>query len=393
MAVSVLKRSIWKDLRFIILIIILFPLWLWLYWWLSPKIKLNIAIIDKTVLNNRYQEHNSLFWILGHEKYAKRNGGFYEPDKNYYGFFPLDSNKYRIKGLERFDQSKLDQLVKDCDMAYVTDTYGIYTEEWNQLEVLGDRSSLIYGGLSKQDFSFLQGMHKAGKLIVTEFNTIGSPTAEPIRNEFEKEFGVKWSGWNGRYFSSFDTLKNPELPKWLFRNYQRDHNGEWPFKKDGIALVSKYDEIIVLERGDGLDQDVYAHIISTPSTQKHFGVPKDFKYNYWFDIMYADPLVNNVLSTFELPVNEKGKKLLSDYKVPFSFPAVIQSIDAKKPFYYLSGDFSDNPISMKTVQFGGTPLYKWMLIDYDDKLDRSVFFWNFYRPMVTAILKDGVKKH
>jgi hypothetical protein len=72
---------------------------------------------------------------------------------------------------------------------------------------------------------------------------------------------------------------------------------------------------------------------------------------------------------------------------------VIQSIDAKKPFYYLAGDFSDNPINMKTVQFGGTPLYKWMLIDYDDKLDRSVFFWNFYRPMVTAILKDGVKKH
>jgi hypothetical protein len=392
MAVSVLKKSIWKDLRFVILIIALFPLWLWLFWLLSPKTKINIAIIDKTVLNNRYQEHNSLFWVLEHEKYTKQKGGFYESDKHYFGFFPLDSNRYRLKGLERFDQTKIDQLVKDCDMAYITDTYGIYTQEWHTLEVLGDRSSLIYGGLSKQDLSFLQGMHAAGKLIVTEFNTIGSPTNETVRNEFEKEFGVQWSGWDGRYFSSFDTLKNPELPKWLIKNYQRDHDGAWPFTKDGIALVSKYDEVIVLERGDALNDDVYAHIISSAETQKKYGVPKDFSYNYWFDIMYADPKMNNVLSRYELPVNEKGKKLLTDYKVPFSFPAIIQSIDRSKPFYYLAGDFSDNPINMKTVQFAGPQLYKWLLIDDNDKQDRARFFWDFYRPLVTTILKEEIKK-
>jgi hypothetical protein len=65
MAVQVLKKKrIWKDLRFLIFLIALLPLWMWLYWLLTPKQDFAVAIIDKTVLNNRNQEHKSLIWIL-----------------------------------------------------------------------------------------------------------------------------------------------------------------------------------------------------------------------------------------------------------------------------------------------------------------------------------------
>ena len=389
MAVQVLKKKrIWKDLRFLIFLIALLPLWMWLYWLLTPKQEFAVAIIDKTVLNTRNQEHRSLIWVLQHEKLVKKNKEFYLGEQDYFGFFPGDSGKYRIKGLERFNELKLNQLVNDCDMVYVTDTYGVYTQEWHHLNVLGDRSSLIYGGLTEQDLYFLKGMKAAGKLVIAEHNTIGSPTTETVRNQFENSFGVQWSHWNGRYFSSFDTLKNPELPKWLYRNYMKQHGGAWPFKKDGIALINLNDQVIVLEKGLDLDIKDFPTINTTKISQKQFGLPASIDYTYWFEIMKVDSTVNEVLANFELPVSAKGKAILDSLGIPVRFPAVIGSLKKDQPFFYLTGDFCDNPINMKTVHFAGTDFFKWMLYNQEDAMERSYFFYNFYKPLISNIIKD-----
>ena len=365
---------------------------MWLYWLLTPKQDFAIAIVDKTVLNNRNQEHQSLIWILQHEKLVKQNKEFYNSNLDYFGFFPGENGKYRIKGLERFNETKLAQLVSDCDMVYITDTYGVYTQEWKHLSVLGDRSSLIYGGLSEQDLFFLKAMKAAGKLVVAESNSIGSPTTENVRNQFENSFGLKWSHWNGRYFSSFDTLKNPELPKWLYRNYMHQHGGSWPFKNEGIAFVNLNDQVVVLEKDQHLGKNDYPKIIATATTQQHYGLPANMDYNYWFEIMDIDSTMNEVLASFELSVNANGKKILDSLGIPAKFPAVIHSLKGDQPFFYLSGDFCDNPINMKTVHFAGTNFFKWMLYDQEDPMERSYFFYNFYRPLVTKIIKDYQKK-
>ncbi|HQS55647.1 MAG TPA: hypothetical protein PLK14_11090 [Sediminibacterium sp.] len=392
MAVQVLKKKrIWKDLRFLIFLIALLPLWMWLYWLLTPKKEFAVAIIDKTVLNNRNQEHRSLIWILQHEKLVKQNKEFYIGSQDYFGFFPGDSGKYRIKGLERFNELKLNQLVSDCDMVYVTDTYGVYTQEWHHLAVLGDRSSLIYGGLSEQDLYFLKAMKAAEKLVIAESNTIGSPTTEIVRNQFEKSFGVSWSHWNGRYFSSFDTLKNPELPRWLYRNYMQQHGGSWPFKNAGIAFVNLNDQVVVLEKEQHLGIKDFPKIISSKPAQQHYGLPANMDYNYWFEIMVVDSSANEVLADFELPVSKSGKHLLDSIGIPTKFPAVIHSLNQKQPFFYLAGDFCDNPVNMKTIHFAGTDYFKWMLYNKEDSMERIYFFYNFYRPLISTIIKDYQK--
>jgi hypothetical protein len=43
---------------------------------------------------------------------------------------------------------------------------------------------------------------------------------------------------------------------------------------------------------------------------------------------------------------------------------------------------------MKTVHFGGTDYFKWMLYNKEDPMERSYFFYNFYRPLVTTIIQD-----
>ncbi|OYY22434.1 MAG: hypothetical protein B7Y15_10000 [Bacteroidetes bacterium 24-39-8] len=364
---------------------------MWLYWLLTPKKEFAVAIIDKTVLNNRNQEHRSLIWILQHEKLVKQNKEFYIGSQDYFGFFPGDSGKYRIKGLERFNELKLNQLVSDCDMVYVTDTYGVYTQEWHHLAVLGDRSSLIYGGLSEQDLYFLKAMKAAEKLVIAESNTIGSPTTEIVRNQFEKSFGVSWSHWNGRYFSSFDTLKNPELPRWLYRNYMQQHGGSWPFKNAGIAFVNLNDQVVVLEKEQHLGIKDFPKIISSKPAQQHYGLPANMDYNYWFEIMVVDSSANEVLADFELPVSKSGKHLLDSIGIPTKFPAVIHSLNQKQPFFYLAGDFCDNPVNMKTIHFAGTDYFKWMLYNKEDSMERIYFFYNFYRPLISTIIKDYQK--
>lgn len=112
-------------LRFL-LIIIAVPLSMWAIWLMTPNTKLVLAIIDKTVLTPKGQEHISLNWVLNHEKYTKTSEKPYKVDHDYFGFFPQENEKFKLKGLERFSFPKLDQLSNDADLVYFTDTYYLW---------------------------------------------------------------------------------------------------------------------------------------------------------------------------------------------------------------------------------------------------------------------------
>ncbi|RYE39504.1 MAG: hypothetical protein EOP48_25710, partial [Sphingobacteriales bacterium] len=105
------KTKIWGVLALVILI----PFWMWLAWLLTPKTKLVAAIVDKTVLTNDGQEHISLTWILNHQRYTKTSTKPYRISEDYYGFFPMDQEQFRLKGLERFSSEQLVKLSNDAD--------------------------------------------------------------------------------------------------------------------------------------------------------------------------------------------------------------------------------------------------------------------------------------
>ncbi|MBK5271067.1 MAG: hypothetical protein JJE22_08640, partial [Bacteroidia bacterium] len=216
-----------RIILYALIAILLLPLWMWLAWYFTPKKKMIAAIIDKTVMTQDGQEHVSFSWVLNHERFTKSKSNLYKTSTDYFGFFPLGGENFRLKGLERFSPDMLERLSNDADLAYFTDTYGIYRNEWYAKKNIAERSGIVYGGMSEQDIAFLQNMKAKHKLIITEFNTIGSPTSPEIRSEFENMFGLKWSGWVGRYFTSLDTSVNTELPRWLINNYKNQHAGQW----------------------------------------------------------------------------------------------------------------------------------------------------------------------
>lgn len=366
-------------------VIIGIPLWMFLAWVIWPKTKLAIAIVDKTVLFTSGQEHASLNWILKNNKYSKANNDLYDVKKDYYGFFPNKNKKFDLKGLEKLSDRELEDLSRTSDMTYFTDTYGVYSKEWYLAKNLVERQRLLYGGLSVQDMLFLKKMKAKKKLVITEFNTFATPTPEHIAKDFEQTFKIKWTGWVGKYFDSFDTTQNKEIPRWLIDNYKTQNNNQWPFKKSGIAFVSKSDKIIILEYTTHLISEIPL-IVTAKKERKHYNIPKSMKYSFWFDVVQTSRS-NKIISFYDIKVNEDGKNLLAQNNIPPQFPAIIEHYREDYKFYYFCGDYADNPISQGGSYFKGISYFRRLFYNDDVAAERVSFFWEFYKPMVESILR------
>ncbi|WP_150451959.1 hypothetical protein [Arenibacter lacus] len=379
-----------KIFGLILVCIIGIPLVMWMSWLFTPKKKLVIALVDKTVLTTEGQEHISLGWILNHNRYTKTSKDPYKISKDYFGFFPLKDDEFQLKGLERFTTDQLKKLSADADMAYFTDTYGIYNNEWYREGDVNAQSGMLYGGLSNEDLIFLEYMKERNKLIITEFNTIGSPTRAENRKKFEELFHLKWTGWTGRYFDNLDPTKNLEIPKWLIENYKKSHNGSWPFTRAGLALVNDNDQVIILEEGTHVD-NALPFIYATPEAQEKWLLPAKTKYPFWFDVMIPNLEVNTVDASFKLGLLPAGKEELAKYQIPESFPAVTRHLGDDYRFFYFSGDFSDNPLRFNSSYFKGVGFFKGFFYDDRNPLERGSFFWNFYNPLISQILSKEME--
>ncbi|MCX6175144.1 MAG: hypothetical protein NTZ27_10360 [Ignavibacteriales bacterium] len=377
------KRNLLLIFLLIILISLL-PLIMFVTWHLKPKKELKIAVIDKTSFTTDCDEHKSLNWILNNNKYCRPNRDLYSVSEDYYGFFPKENKKYLINDFENFDEVQLKNLANRLDMIYMTDLYGIYSKDWYGNNYRGERSQLIYGGMSGKDLSLLNLMRDQKKLIITEFNTIAPPTSRRVETQFEEMFGLKWSGWTGRYFNVLDTTANKDIPVWVVRDYKDQHNNHWPFKGSGIVLVNNDDRIEILENKKDLKEEV-PYIISAEINQKRFGIPKKLKYSYWFDVMLTKRL-NNVVSVYQIFSNARGDSILQSLNIPNPFPAVIEHYDKDYKFYYFCGDFCDNPVRMILSKFWGIAKFRWLMYPSNDLAERESFFWLYYQPLVSTIL-------
>lgn len=377
-----------------VVLILLTPVFMKMGWKYSKKKRTDIFVLDKTVLNHTHQEHISFYWVLNNNRFVKPNANIFSPMNDYYGFFPDEKGGYEISDLRNKSKNDLEQLSYDYDMIYYTDAYGIYWAEWYEEYPyikpkyppidIGERSPLIYGGLTNNELELLRLMKNKRKLIINEFNIIASPTPNYLRKKYEKEFDINWSGWVGRYFDNLDTNINRELPNWLINNYKKQNNNQWPFTKSGIAFVRNDDKIVILENQTHLKHEVPI-IVTNPNYLKPYDLPTVIKYSFWFDICSTGPK-NDIISEYHILSNNKGDSTLSRWNIPTVFPAVIKS-NQDYPYYYFAGDFTDNNISMKSSFY--KHIEKFDFLFYKRGInERESFFWLYYRPLVTKILKD-----
>lgn len=335
-------------------------------------------------------EHRALDWVLQHRKYFKPNGDSYSPEQDYLGFFPLKNDSFLIKDLSKLTEKQIDSLSSSTDMTYFTDSYGIYNNEWYRKQNVSEHSEKVYGGLDKNDVLFLQKMKEKKKLIMAEFNFFATPTSPSVRIKAENLLGLKWSGWTGRYFEQLDTIKNPELPKWVVRLYKEQHQNKWPFTKPGIVFVHSDETIAILEKETDLKREV-PMVKSFKYGVEKYGIPKEIRYPYWFDITLSTDTGNRIISYYELYPNERGDSVLHHHNIPKIFPAAFENISAS-PYYYFCGDFTDSPIRKTFDEIIGMEYFKMFVLNESDLNDRTPFFWRYYLPMTTKILDNYFRK-
>ncbi len=378
----------------IILTLIVFllatPLWMRIGWEFSFRKKLNLLIVDKTVLNTNSFKHRSINWILDYEKYTKADGSYYDINKDYFGFFPKEDEKYELNDFEKLNEPEVDSLSKVYDLAYFADTYGVLGNEWYRHRDINDNSESIYGGLSEKDLLLMSKMKANKKPVIAEFNTIGYPTPTDVRNRFQKMWNIEWTGWMARYIGSLDTVNNPDLPKWIVRSYKKENNGQWKFKNDGMLFINFDGRVLILENGKEL-RDPIPLIYTDLKNQKKYGVPSSMIYPYWIDIMKNKNDTNQIISKYVIGTNPEGEALLSANGIPKIFPAVIHR-DVNYNFYYFCGDFADNPTKFRFAKLKGISGLKFLMYNAVDLTDRNRFFWEFYLPMMQTILNKSYAK-
>ena len=360
-------------LTFTMLLILLFMPFL--LWSLKKNTPISALIIDKTVPDFNFREHKGLFWILNHKKYINIDTDkAFDFRKDYYGFFPGKDQEYTIK--------ELPDNLNNLDLIYLTDTYGVYEEDFAKENTYGERSGKIYGGLQKGEISKIKSALK-DNIIISEFNTLASPTTSEVRSEMEDILGIEWSGWIGRFFSNL-SKDNTEIPRWLIENYEVQYLQKWEFKGSGFAFVKDDDTVIILRSGEEIDKRTVTIKFSKEALEE-FGVKNNVRYNYWFDIVNLQE-GTDLLATYSIDLTEKGKQSLMEFGVPLSFPAVTRKT-GNYTSYYFAGDFVDNNRIPNIYNLEGLPLINKLTAVKSDP-EQNYFFWRVYYPLMETILNN-----
>ena len=368
----------------VILILIGIPLYSFIKWSVQPNRKMNVFVLDKTVPDLTYEKHRSLFWVLNHNNFVKSDDKSYSFTDDYYGFFPLKPVKTKKYQIKRVRLIEIDSLANEYDVLYYADTYGVYYMDWYRGMKRTNRSSLIYGGMNQNDYLLLKEMIDQKKLVIAEYNTLGSPTSALIRKKVEDLLDFQWTGWQGKYFRSLKPGNNNELPQWIINTYEKQYGKEWTFNKSGIILLNHNQRLVVLENETHLSSEVPL-IHTGKSFAESYNVADNVHFPNWFDIITTNDK-NEIISEFELSVNAKGKELLDKYHIPEKFPAVIK-YDKDYKFYYFSGDFSNNHITSSSAYFKGVE--KLDFVFFSDRMySSSKFYWTYYLPLMSKVLDN-----
>ncbi|MBN1990285.1 MAG: hypothetical protein JW783_12865 [Bacteroidales bacterium] len=348
----------------------------------EPRKQLNIYVLDKTVTDFSRQEHRSFNWILNRYRYVNPDGKPYSYKKDYYGFFPVNLEQ-EVFDFRSLRINEVDAFAASYDIAYYTDCYGVYSFEWYKGKTKPIRSQKVYGGLNQNDYLLLKGMLDKGKLVIAEYNMFSTPTNSLVRNKTEELFGISWLGWSGKYFSSFSPTNEQGPPEWMPNLYESQHLGAWPTDKSGVVLISNDGLIEVLIDGVHLNAPFPTLVATNDATQK-YGIASNVSYTNWFEFIGANS--NEVAASFNLDITDEGKRILAKLNLDATFPAVIKG--AELNYYYFAGDFAQNPVCMPASRIAGGLAVNRLFTGFGTSYE-SMFFYNFYAPLMSTILNDS----
>jgi hypothetical protein len=360
-----------KYLWFLLLLIPAIPYFLWQ---VKTETPLSVVILDKTVPEDDYREHSGLTWLLNHWKIVTPEDSRSYHHTDYAGWHPESENDEKIR--------ELDLSSVNPDLIYIADTYGVYPEQAGNSERGTDP---IYGGLTQEDvYQIDNALKEDGSVLVTEFNTLASPTEEKAKKAMYDLLGIEWTGWTGRYFNELDPNENSDLPDWIIESYQ-SLSSSWTFSGPGFVYSHEDGRLFIMEEKDHFGEKGL-WIEYNEKGNELFGIKKSPAYGYWFDIIQNTSA--GVLGNYQMDLTQEGKNLLKEHHIPESFPAVTLLEQNQSKRYYFAGDFVDSGSTPAIHQYIGLDTIQKMFA-FEKKDRPQTFYWKAYVPMMEAILDEA----
>jgi len=356
----------------------------WACYTARARERLDLVVLDKTVPFRTWIEHRSLFWLLDHEGIVGAQGEPYDLKSDYLGAYPPEragDPPERTRDLTAGD-------VASARLVYLADTYGVHVLDLESREAQKaalERSETIYGGLTTAEARAAAAAPHAGKTLVAEFNTLGSPTGSEARAILEDAVGVRWTRWIGRYFVRLED--KDEVPEWMRRDYEREWRLPWEFTGPGYVLVQDDDHCEVLRVGfeaEAIGLTIEREKPIDPALDRAAdGVP----YPYWFDVVETREGTQR-LASFAWRLTDPGRARLAARKLPERFPAVTRRNDpGSSPAWYFAGDFADNPMDARPIPFAGYAALRRTVERLKITPSETAFYWTFYAPMMQSIVR------
>ncbi|MDB4906652.1 MAG: hypothetical protein JWO05_1436 [Gemmatimonadetes bacterium] len=325
----------------------------WIVWQFTARRTVALAVMDKTVAHENWQEHEALFWWMNHDHLRPDSAPSWNARRNYVGYDPVAKRGTLLT----------DSALAYTSLLYVADAYGVYSGDYadtSRARVAADTTAVehsekLFGGVTLSEAQVMERFAARGGGIVAEFNTLESPTsgtsAAPI---VERLVGAVYLGWLGRWYK--DLSSTDEVPRWMRDRFVKKYDAAWDFHGPGIVLFNEAsDAIAVVEEAHFTDRFPVTIEIVKPNDPLVQGAASGRPYWYWFSGIA--PASNGVvLANYQLHVDSVGRQRLSAQGFPTSFPAIVRTTGSTLGAY-LAGDFADVGGAMPRYQ--RTALLDW----------------------------------
>jgi len=357
-----------------VLLVLLAPFILWL---IMPKKNLQIIVLNKTfpvvtsvdgkITELDYSKQRGLFWLLDSLRIKNPSTGkVYDVVKDYYGNFLSDG---------KLTEKPLNKLTNVPDIIYIGDTYGTGNSKVNGAESEG------ISGLTEDEVGLIATCYVKGTTVIGEYNISGDPTKVNVSKELENIFAIGFTGWAGKFFSELSSEN--DVPNWIRMIYEQQYGKKWRLTGAGI-LIAGNNRIIILQRGkDFTGKSI--NLSMSAENAKNFNTGGIDYYN-WFEI--TKPVEDkSVIAWYDLNLTGVGNDQMKLFGLNSRFPAIIANKSGIKKSYYFAGDFCDYREPEKAYSFlGASDLYRKFSISSEG--DNSYFYWNFYVPFMSKVLKE-----
>ena len=380
------KRLKWYHI--VAFLLVLGIVLLFVIWHLLPKKVMNVAVLDKTVLSyaddeniikeNVYRKHQGLFWILHQQRYIKRDGEYYDYQRDYFG--PKLDEEGNFDGDTEFKDAQ-----STPDLLYLSDAYGMGNDTYGYY----NGGSPLNGGISDDDMSYISFAHESGAPIVAEMAFFSTPLSDSVRAQLIALTGVNPTKWIGRYLVDLEDFT--DVPDWAPPMYEQQEGVEWRFTGPGILLVSNDGKIIILEQNTDFITKNLLKIYINEEYRKEFSGCDTVNFYNWFELVEPNYGVENI-ATFEFDLNATGMEKIKEVSKTPRFCAISRKQEeGYAPVYYFAGDSNDYVNGNRYGEFLFSNLF-FKFLSYDRQGDISNFFWRFYNPLMRHILSDTNSK-